>query len=257
MIGQSQYFPPPVLAAIVAGGIALAYVYLAQEPIELESSGEQDRVADSTPLSEVEPVAETKFVLTELTPEKASRALNGFAKYRKHFSETELYLATTQRVIIENDGGGLPAPYINRLIKQEAMEIRGYCASSCTIYLANPNACLHPQAVLLFHAPSIDYHGSKPVVTRKPTGIERRATKELMKYYPLGVKRWIKKNGGLKVTLTDMLALRGDELSALVRTCPTAPRVLYQTQTVNTDVKGNLAEFTTSESALKQESDSN
>lgn len=58
-------------------------------------------------------------------------------------------------VVIENDLGGS----LNRYAREfkayqksgERVEIAGRCASACTIYIALPNACIHPEAKLGFH----------------------------------------------------------------------------------------------------------
>ncbi len=128
--------------------------------------------------------------------------------------------AAKARILIENDHGGHTQPYIDRTVQQVPMEIRGACYSACTIYLGNPNACFHPNAVLYFHASSFDYARNKPVRTRKPTRDERIATElYVMAYYPAKVKRWIREHGGLKVTLDDMLKLKGEELHKVAPIC--------------------------------------
>ena len=129
--------------------------------------------------------------------------------------------AAPDRIIIENDLGGDPAPYIERVKKRQPMEIHGGCYSACTIYLGNPKACFNPDAVLYFHALSFDYVGAtKPVPTRKMTRNERIGTElYMMAYYPAKVKRWIKAKGGLKVTTTEMLTLKGEEMAGMVPLC--------------------------------------
>jgi hypothetical protein len=128
--------------------------------------------------------------------------------------------AAKARIVIENDHGGHTQSYIDKTVQQVPMEIRGGCYSACTIYLGNPKACFHPNAILYFHASSFDYAGNKPVRTRKPTWNERIATElYVMAYYPAKVKRWIKEHGGLKVTLDDMLELKGEELRQVAPIC--------------------------------------
>ncbi len=123
-------------------------------------------------------------------------------------------------IIIENDLGGMPDTYVEKTLRKVPMEIRGRCYSACTIYLGNPNACFDRDAVLYFHASSFDYANPKPVVTRKPTRAEREATEYwVTPHYPPKVRQWIKKRGGLKVTITDMLELKGKELHRMARIC--------------------------------------
>ncbi len=123
-------------------------------------------------------------------------------------------------IIIENDLGGMPDVYAEKTLRKLPMEIRGNCYSACTIYLGNPNACFDRDAVLYFHASSFDYAKQAPVKTRKPTRVEREATDYwVTPHYPPKVKQWIKKHGGLKVTIADMLVLKGKELHRMARIC--------------------------------------
>ncbi len=124
-------------------------------------------------------------------------------------------------LVIENDLGGLPDSYVAQTVSKVPMEIRGNCYSACTIYLGNPNACFDRDAVLYFHASSWDYlKGNVP--TRKPTADEMYSTEYwVTTHYPAKVKRWIKKHGGLKVTVTEMLELKGKELHSMARICKT------------------------------------
>ena len=60
-------------------------------------------------------------------------------------------------IVIRNDDGGNVTGYIARreqLAKSgRRVEIRGYCASACTMLTTLPNACLGPKLVIAFHAP--------------------------------------------------------------------------------------------------------
>lgn len=60
-------------------------------------------------------------------------------------------------LIITRDKGGNVAGYIAKREQLAAsgrrVEIRGYCASACTMLTTLPNACLGPDAVIGFHAP--------------------------------------------------------------------------------------------------------
>jgi len=61
-------------------------------------------------------------------------------------------------VTITNDNGGTLEEYWQRWLAYaksgEWVELRGVCASACTIYLALPNACVGKRSKFLFHAPS-------------------------------------------------------------------------------------------------------
>lgn len=63
--------------------------------------------------------------------------------------------ALAEPVVIENDLGGSINRYIRKYNEYKAsgqrVEIEGRCASACTIYMALPNACIHPDAKFGFH----------------------------------------------------------------------------------------------------------
>ncbi|PIE09383.1 MAG: hypothetical protein CSA72_13050 [Rhodobacterales bacterium] len=66
--------------------------------------------------------------------------------------------AARVHVIRDNRGGQV----LSALAERERLrrwggpvEVRGYCASACTIFITLPNACLGRGAVVGFHAPSI------------------------------------------------------------------------------------------------------
>jgi hypothetical protein len=54
--------------------------------------------------------------------------------------------------VITNDPGGSISYRAALVDHGPFVEIEGYCASSCTMHLAN--GCVHPGAVLTFHGPS-------------------------------------------------------------------------------------------------------
>lgn len=69
-----------------------------------------------------------------------------------------LCLATTtaHAEVITNDLGGSLNRYYREYKKfissGEIVEIKGRCASACTIFIALPNACIHTDAKLGFHS---------------------------------------------------------------------------------------------------------
>ncbi|PRY78057.1 hypothetical protein CLV80_10419 [Yoonia maritima] len=58
---------------------------------------------------------------------------------------------------IRNDGGGNVNEYLVDLsfaiLSGEKIQIDGWCASACTLYLASTETCVTPNARLGFHAP--------------------------------------------------------------------------------------------------------
>lgn len=70
---------------------------------------------------------------------------------------SEVRVSDKAPIVIRNDDGGNVTGYIARreqLAKSgRRVEIRGYCASACTMLTTLPNACLGPKLVIAFHAP--------------------------------------------------------------------------------------------------------
>jgi hypothetical protein len=71
--------------------------------------------------------------------------------------------AADQPKIIRKDLGGSVADRVSILQRLKAtgqpVEIRGQCASSCTMYLGLPNTCVAPNARLGFHGPQSALYG--------------------------------------------------------------------------------------------------
>lgn len=67
--------------------------------------------------------------------------------------------AASEPLIITDDRGGNVLAAIAQRNRLEAsgrpVEIRGYCASACTMLTTLPNACLGPDARIGFHAPRL------------------------------------------------------------------------------------------------------
>ena len=61
-----------------------------------------------------------------------------------------LALSPIARVIDYDPGGGINT-YAAQIAMSEPAEIRGYCASACTMWLGN--GCVHRDARLIFHGP--------------------------------------------------------------------------------------------------------
>lgn len=69
-----------------------------------------------------------------------------------------LLMPSSPRVVIRYDLGG---PVVDRMVEIDALgseriEIRGLCASACTLYLGAPGVCVARSARLIFHAPHRD-----------------------------------------------------------------------------------------------------
>ena len=95
----------------------------------------------------------------------------------------------------------------------ERVVIDGPCLSACTLVLSTiprNRICVTRRAVLGFHAPRW-FDPRTGYTTRAP-----EATRTVTASYPLGVRAWIKKRGGLT---QKVIFLRGNELTALYPRC--------------------------------------
>jgi hypothetical protein len=122
----------------------------------------------------------------------------------------------TATLRITDDRGGMIGAYWSRYVaardSKEQVIIDGRCSSACTLVLGlvpPRRICVTKNAVLGFHAAwrpgFLGLH-----VANEP------ATRTLLSFYPLPIRQWIARNGGL----TDkMLYLSGRDLLALYREC--------------------------------------
>ena len=119
-------------------------------------------------------------------------------------------------VRIISSSGGVVDPYLtffSQLRRSgQRVIIDGPCLSACTLVLntiPRNRICVTQRAVLGFHAPVlVDRTGRS---FRSPD-----ATRAVAASYPAGVRKWIKRKGGLK---RDLIYLRGRELSSLYPRC--------------------------------------
>lgn len=119
-------------------------------------------------------------------------------------------------VRITNDEGGNIGVYWSRYVQirdaGEQIVIDGTCFSACTLVLGivpYDRICVTRNAILGFHAAwRSGFLGIK--VINDP------ATRTLMSYYPIPVRQWIARNGGLG---TNMIYLSGPRLFAMYRQC--------------------------------------
>lgn len=64
------------------------------------------------------------------------------------------------------------------------VEIRGLCASACTMYLGVPNVCVHPTSELMFH-------GSIPVLAEET---KDEGDETMSQHYTPELKQWYNRN---------------------------------------------------------------
>lgn len=121
---------------------------------------------------------------------------------------------------ITNDRGGYVEEYKQRYAKLrdrgERVVIDGVCNSACTLVLGIIPAnriCVTPRASLGFHQAYYDKSFTFGIKFTSNAG-----TDELMAYYPVSVKNWIAKQGGLT---PDMKKVRnGMDLWKIADPCP-------------------------------------
>ncbi len=94
----------------------------------------------------------------------------------------------------------------------EQVVIDGPCLSACTLVLSlvpNDRICVTRRAILGFHA-------ARSVDRRGRTYAEPEASELVLAAYPVPVRNWIHRHGGLTSRL---LLLRGRELAAIYPSC--------------------------------------
>src|SRR5580704_180131 len=124
--------------------------------------------------------------------------------------------ASQAAVRIANDAGGRIDRYLDGYEKLGAsgqrVRIDGLCASACTIVLAmipRDKICVTSNANLAFHA-AWDFGAHRRTITNP------EATRILFAMYPVQVRHWIARHGGLTPRT---LLLRGKQLQAMYRSC--------------------------------------
>ena len=117
---------------------------------------------------------------------------------------------------IEGSAGGRIGDYLELFAQVREsgrrVVIDGPCLSACTLVLSivpRGRICVTRRAVLGFHAA---WH---PDWLGRPQN-HPRATKLMLETYPVPVRRWIIRHGGLT---SRTLLLRGGELRRMYRTC--------------------------------------
>ena len=118
-------------------------------------------------------------------------------------------------VLIKNDGGGdIPlyiARYLDLQMRGERVIIDRDCLSACTLalgLLSNDRRCFTKNARLGFHAAWTKIGATR---IRDPLG-----TEVLWSSYPVEIRNWIIKHGGLT---SKVIYLEGKELAAMYAPC--------------------------------------
>ncbi len=108
------------------------------------------------------------------------------------------------------DGGGSVVDYygrahaLNRISRRTV--IAGVCASACTMKLGIRNACIEPDAMLLFHQAS--YNGFRSEL----------GTRVMLYAYPQLIRHWVLQSGALNSS--SFVSLSGRQAIAMgIRSC--------------------------------------
>jgi hypothetical protein len=112
--------------------------------------------------------------------------------------------------------GGEVGPFLDLFARVRAsgerVVIDGPCLSACTLVLSavpNERICVTRRAVLGFHA-------ARSMDARGRLYAEPEASAAVLDAYPLAVRGWIRRHGGLT---SRILLLRGRELAAIYPMC--------------------------------------
>lgn len=125
-------------------------------------------------------------------------------------------MAAGATVRITNDPGGNIGLYFSHFTalrdSGQDVVIDGRCSSACTMVLGiipHDQICVTPRAVLGFHAAwRSGFLGFRI--------IDKPATQTLWNLYPVPVRQWIARNGGLGL---HMIHISGADLYAMYRVC--------------------------------------
>jgi hypothetical protein len=122
---------------------------------------------------------------------------------------------------ISEDRGGQIGRYLQAFAalrsSGENVVIDGNCLSACTLILGlvpRERVCATANARFGFHAAWMPDNDGRPVTS--PLG-----TQALWNIYPVSVRRWISRHGGLS---RKMIYLQGHDLGGIVASCDRAPR---------------------------------
>ncbi len=91
-------------------------------------------------------------------------------------------LSPVEGQIIDHDPGGRIGARAALIRTSGPVEIRGVCASACTMHLSN--GCVHPQAHLIFHGPQV----------QEPDAFEHWSA-VMARHYPPAIREWFMQSG--------------------------------------------------------------
>lgn len=91
--------------------------------------------------------------------------------------------------VVRNDNGGSIETRLEMIAHMRRaghrIEIRGNCASACTMFLGLPNTCVARNARLGFHGPSSQYYG----ISLPPREFEYWS-RVMADHYPAAIRNW-------------------------------------------------------------------
>lgn len=98
-------------------------------------------------------------------------------------------VAAQSALIVNNDLGGSVEERLTMIaalrIEGRRVEIRGQCASACTMYLGLPNTCVSRSSRLGFHGPQSQYYG----ISLPPDEFEYWS-RVMASNYPASIAQW-------------------------------------------------------------------
>jgi hypothetical protein len=119
-------------------------------------------------------------------------------------------VSAAQARLVEDDWGGWTHKRAAQIAEMDArgecVEIAGICRSACTMYLGLKCVCVHRDAKVKFHGPSLYGLPLSP-------DYARRAAEGMAQFYPPSVARWYMKHGRHK--LWGYSTITGENLIAL------------------------------------------
>lgn len=103
----------------------------------------------------------------------------------------------SETLVIYNDYGGLLHKRLSQLEvlrrSGQRVEIRGqHCYSTCTLFLALPNACISPETLFGFHGPSRSGARLQPSVFEKYSRL-------IANHYPRKLRNWYLRKGRTRI----------------------------------------------------------
>jgi len=122
---------------------------------------------------------------------------------------------------VDRDMGGFYLERITEMaeitLADQAIEIRGTCASACTLYLGMPDrTCVHPRARLGFHGPQAYRNGRQQAV---PEPFRSEVVQTIAAHYPPAFRAWFLEHAAH--VSGDVVWMSGREAIALGATpCP-------------------------------------